>query len=252
MSNMEGKAYCPRHQLFYDPARSGGVCPECKNDSPAQMDEYGATESVYGGAQMGQTEPIPNSGWDLAEPPSMGGSPYGVTEPAHSGMVIDYDANRRGPENLGDTMPPPDGGGFHYPGEMSSGFDEIEVTSSAPTNGIHGFSPVVGWLVCIDGPNRGKDYRIHPENNFLGRSENMDIYIEGDTCVSRDRQLTIAYVSETRSFYVGGAGNGKNIVKLNNLPLMDMRELHAYDVITVGSTKLMFVPFCGERFGWDE
>src|SRR5947209_1623897 len=38
-----------------------------------------------------------------------------------------------------------------------------------------GVSPVVGWLVCIEGPNRGQDYRIHMEKNFIGRSSAMDI-----------------------------------------------------------------------------
>src|SRR5690242_13732720 len=30
--------------------------------------------------------------------------------------------------------------------------------------------PVVGWLVCVEGPDRGKDYRLHSEKNFVGRS----------------------------------------------------------------------------------
>ena len=32
-----------------------------------------------------------------------------------------------------------------------------------------GLDPVVGWLVCIAGPDKGRDYRIHSERNFLGR-----------------------------------------------------------------------------------
>lgn len=39
--------------------------------------------------------------------------------------------------------------------------------------------PVVGWLVCIEGPDRGRSYEIHKENNYLGRSVQMDIYIAG-------------------------------------------------------------------------
>lgn len=40
--------------------------------------------------------------------------------------------------------------------------------------------PVVGWLVCIAGSEKGKDFRIVSERNFLGRGEGMDIGIEGD------------------------------------------------------------------------
>ena len=28
-------------------------------------------------------------------------------------------------------------------------------------------------------------------------------------------------------------------------------ELHAYDELTIGKTKLLFVPLCGERFDWN-
>jgi hypothetical protein len=31
--------------------------------------------------------------------------------------------------------------------------------------------PVVGWLVCVKGPDRGRDYRIRSEKNFIGRSD---------------------------------------------------------------------------------
>ena len=240
MSNMAGKGFGPEY--------GSGV--------PGQMDEYGATEPIYGGASpVGQTEPPPSNGFEAyqpTEPAGMGSSGFGVMEPTRPGMVVEDYGSGNGPAYMGETMPPIGGNGFFDPESMSSGIEEYGVTVPAAPNGIHGFTPVVGWLVCIDGPERGKDYRIHPENNFLGRAENMDICIKGDQLISREKQLTIAYVTKNRTFYIGGTGGGRNIVELNDLPLMDMKELHAYDVITVGSTKLMFVPFCGERFGWDE
>ena len=30
-----------------------------------------------------------------------------------------------------------------------------------------GVEPVVGWLVCIDGPSRGSDYRLHAGYNYI-------------------------------------------------------------------------------------
>ena len=32
-----------------------------------------------------------------------------------------------------------------------------------------GIDPVVGWVVCIEGPAKGMDYRIKSERNFIGR-----------------------------------------------------------------------------------
>src|SRR5262249_23182140 len=46
------------------------------------------------------------------------------------------------------------------------------------------FEPVVGWLVCIKGPNKGRDYRLHSDVNKLGRAPNMDVCVEGDQTIS--------------------------------------------------------------------
>ncbi len=61
----------------------------------------------------------------------------------------------------------------------------------------------------------------------------------------------IAYDRREKLFFFGPA-DGRNIVRLNGKLLMQASELHPYDIIDFESTKLMFVPFCGERFNWDE
>ncbi|MEY4718907.1 MAG: hypothetical protein RL563_1525, partial [Pseudomonadota bacterium] len=38
-----------------------------------------------------------------------------------------------------------------------------------------GFDPVVGWLVCVQGPERGRDYRIRSERNGIGRGADMAV-----------------------------------------------------------------------------
>jgi hypothetical protein len=49
-----------------------------------------------------------------------------------------------------------------------------------------GMDPVVGWLVCIKGTNKGRDYRLHSDLNKLGRAPNMDVCIEGDEAIARE------------------------------------------------------------------
>ena len=56
-----------------------------------------------------------------------------------------------------------------------------------------GIDPVVGWLLCVDGPEKGRDYRIRSGRNSIGRAENMDICISGDSSISRERHAIIAY-----------------------------------------------------------
>src|ERR1700674_3634784 len=40
-----------------------------------------------------------------------------------------------------------------------------------------GFDPVVGWLVCIEGPDMGSSYKLFMGKNSIGRSEQMKVPI---------------------------------------------------------------------------
>lgn len=113
-----------------------------------------------------------------------------------------------------------------------------------------GIDPVVGWLVCIEGANKGKDYRIHSERNFIGRSETMDIVIDGDDTISRENHAIISYSPKKRLFRIY-PGDSRGLVYLNDEEVITADELKMYDIIEIGKTKLMFVPFCGEGFEWN-
>ena len=107
------------------------------------------------------------------------------------------------------------------------------------------------WLVCIEGATKGTDYRIHSQNNYIGRSARMDISIPGDPHISAENSAIIAYDNEDRTFYFG-PGSGRNIVRVNGKPALSVEKIEAYDVLTIGTTKLLFVPLCGDRFDWNE
>ena len=109
--------------------------------------------------------------------------------------------------------------------------------------------PVVGWLVCTKGPMLGNDYRIHAGYNAIGR-EFGDIHIRGDQTISREKHARIAFEHKSSRFFFG-PDEGRNIVYVNDEMVMNSTELHAYDVITIGNTDLLFVPLCGERFSWN-
>lgn len=112
-----------------------------------------------------------------------------------------------------------------------------------------GIDPVVGWLVCIDGNDRGKDYRIHTDKNAIGRSEKNDITISGDSTISRENHATIVYDPKKRQFRLL-AGGGRGLVYLNDEAVDFGSVLKENDTIEIGETKLLFVPFCGDNFNW--
>jgi WXG100 protein secretion system (Wss), protein YukD/FHA domain len=110
--------------------------------------------------------------------------------------------------------------------------------------------PVVGWFVNVAGPEKGKDYRIRSENNTIGRSKDMYICISGDESISRERHAVITFDPTRNAFHLS-PGEGRGLVFLNGEALLAHKELAPFDVISLGKTKLVFVPFCGEKFKWE-
>ena len=112
-----------------------------------------------------------------------------------------------------------------------------------------GMDPVVGWLVCVEGPEKGRDYRIRSEKNYIGRGSNMDICISGDETISRENHAMISFNPRNLSFRIA-PGNSRGLVYLNGEEVDVPEDLKPYDLIEIGQCKLLFVAFCGEKFQW--
>ncbi len=140
------------------------------------------------------------------------------------------------------------------PQGMRGGSAGLGVGDDAPTRvispgGQSAIDPVVGWFVCAHGPEKGRDYRIRSENNTIGRSKDMYICISGDESISRERHAVITFDPQQNAFHLG-PGDGRGLVYVNGEVLLAHRKLQAYDQIQMGKTKLIFVPFCGEKYAW--
>ncbi len=116
---------------------------------------------------------------------------------------------------------------------------------------FEGNDPVVGWLVCIEGPQWGQDYKIRNEKNFIGRSEEMHIQINGDNAISRRNHAIVTYNPLKRNFFLI-PGDGVGLVFHNNEAVFSPIELTAYDVIQMGKSKFLFIPLCGIHFEWEK
>ena len=115
---------------------------------------------------------------------------------------------------------------------------------------LRGNDLVTGWIVCIDGPERGRDHRLFHGFNRIGRGAGMQIRIEADPSVSRSNQCAVVYDSRGNTFYL--VPEKGNQVLLNGNPLRMPAELKAGDLITIGSGVYEFVPFCREGRVWEE
>lgn len=112
-----------------------------------------------------------------------------------------------------------------------------------------GIDPVVGWLVCIEGSEKGKDYHLYGRINTVGKNEDMDVCIHGDNSITGNIHVKIAYDPKTNNFYIV-PGNASDNTYLNDEPIYSQKRLSAYDLIEMGSTKLLFIPLCGQQFSW--
>lgn len=114
-----------------------------------------------------------------------------------------------------------------------------------------GIDPVVGWLVSVTGEEKGRDYRIHSDNNYIGRDNKMDICVRYDETISRENHAVVSYDTVDKTYYFS-PGEGRNIVRHNGKAIFQTVELAAYDRVTVGKTELLFVPLCGKQFEWSQ
>jgi hypothetical protein len=113
-----------------------------------------------------------------------------------------------------------------------------------------GIDPVVGWFVCVQGADRGRDFRIRPERNFIGRSDAMDICIPGDDTVSRENHAIVSFNPKNSQFKLH-PGDSHGMVYLNGHEVDAPQAIKAGDKIERGQPTLMFVPLCGRDFSWD-
>ncbi|MCM1161136.1 MAG: FHA domain-containing protein [Roseburia sp.] len=111
--------------------------------------------------------------------------------------------------------------------------------------------PVTGWLVCIEGAQYGKDYKVRAGKNFIGRADNMHIQILGDNTISRINHAAIIYDSKNRSTYLL-PGDSSGLAYHNGEAVYTPVELSAFSVIEIGQCKFIFIPLCGEHFEWNE
>lgn len=125
----------------------------------------------------------------------------------------------------------------------------LPVTADMLDGMVEKTAPVVGWLVCTEGVNKGVDYRLHQGRNFVGRSPEMDVCIQNDNTVSRSSHAIVVYDPRS-NVYLAQPGSSKELFYVNDKLVLNPVELQTMDLLSIGDTKLMFIPLCGEKFHW--
>ena len=138
-------------------------------------------------------------------------------------------------------MPPMPGAGGAKPGATRRVGADVSIAKP---------DPVVGWLVCLDGPDRGRDFRLHGEKNFIGRAPHMDVCIPSDDTVSREKHGVVIFDPKKQVFWVL-PGDSSGLVYLNGDIVHSPAQIKRDDLLEIGQTKLVLIPFCGEQYSWN-
>jgi pSer/pThr/pTyr-binding forkhead associated (FHA) protein len=97
-------------------------------------------------------------------------------------------------------------------------------------------APVVGWLVAMNGSQRGRDFRIHDGQNVLGSAPDADVQLNDPTVSGKHASLRY----KDGKFYLVDL-DSSNGTFLNGKPEPIAREeLHDNDTIRAGELILKF------------
>ncbi len=97
------------------------------------------------------------------------------------------------------------------------------------------FKPCVGWVVVMDGPQQGRDFRLVPGRNRIGTDADMEVVLT-DPYVS-SHHANIVYTDDG-IFQLSDAGS-TNGTRLNGKKVMQA-ELVDNDTLQMGHTTLRF------------
>ena len=213
---------------YFDPDMYS-QCPYCSGASIGVQDR-GSTAPV--GVTFGFGDPVGAT--------SSGGTNINIgirTEPV----------NVNGSSQFAETVPTPNVRGIG--GEHTKPVNLPGETGKSNGNEL---KFVVGWLVAIEGPYKGKSFEVYNGYTSVGR-KNGDIILDKDSMISAEKNISVVYAADTNLFYVT-AGESRNVVYVNGEALISgsNRALSPYCPIKVGETRLLFVPFCCEKFKWSE
>lgn len=95
-------------------------------------------------------------------------------------------------------------------------------------------APVVGWLVDLDGKQKGQDFRIEEGKVLLGAAPDCQIHLQND--FASDQHASLRY---TDGEYVLTDLDSTNGTKVNGEPITRKR-LSDGDRIQIGSTTYVF------------
>ncbi|MBO4604151.1 MAG: FHA domain-containing protein [Clostridiales bacterium] len=225
---------------------------ECANGHLYDTDQYATCP--YCGGNMNRVEfgaaSVDSVGSTVA-PSSYGGSAGGIGKTVGEGYpqaapvapvaAQSYDIGK----TVGATVAP-----ASYQAKKEEKSEDVGKTVAVMKRNMD-TEPVVGWIVCVEGKNKGKDFRVLAKNNTIGRGDKMDICITGDNAISRENHARLAYDEKHNAYYLIPA-ESTNSIYVNEEPIYVPTIIKTGDLLELGESKFIFTAFCSDRFNWKD
>lgn len=117
-------------------------------------------------------------------------------------------------------------------------------------SGAKGNDFVTGWLVCVEGQEKGRDYRLHHGFNRIGRDPGMDVQIADDPAITRKNHCSIVYDDRGNQFSLVPSTGALTYFKDSLLTKAEMLQMG--DIIVMGNSTFEFIPFCRKGRVWEK
>ena len=122
----------------------------------------------------------------------------------------------------------------------------VETSEDEQTEEVYA-GKTTGWLVALSGAHYGESFELKSGSNTLG-SVNAAVTLNGDDSIS-GIHAEVSFDTKKNAFF---AKPCEGSLFINDQPVDESVCLKAYDQLTLGQTKLLFFPLCGEDFSWKD
>ncbi|MCD8395958.1 MAG: FHA domain-containing protein [Lachnospiraceae bacterium] len=130
--------------------------------------------------------------------------------------------------------------------EPQSPENEVTVAFHAPKQSSYF---VTGWIVCVDGPDKGHVFSLYQGYHSIGYGRKNQICLLEDLDIAKGVHCYLVYDDKKNRFYL--VPEGDNHTFLNGELLSGPTEIFTGDDFRLGNSMFEFVAFCKDDRKWE-
>lgn len=130
--------------------------------------------------------------------------------------------------------------------EINEEMDEELTTEEIEEEKDRNHNMVVGWLIGMDGVNKGQSYTVRMGRNFIGRSKNSDMCILDNPKITYEKHAIMTYDVRTDKLFIQ-PGETRELMYLNEELMLNAALVKHEDIIEMADEKFLYVEFRSDK-----